>query len=245
MTEQRGLSRAVVERRATKTLAETAEEKLWRELDYFPTPPWAARAIAHRIKQLDPGASKLWEPACGEGHFAEPCKELFDVFASDIYAYGYGDVLDFLRAPPPPEDLRPDWIASNPPFIKAAEFIEHALRIARTGVVMLLRLSFCETVDRYPLLWSDNAGRLTTLMPFAERVPMQLGSWDPELSSATAYAAFCFHKGREATKPMGFPPGTRATYSRFDDAARFAKAAPIPLFEKMASAPLFTVQGEL
>ena len=40
------------------------------ELDYFPTPPWAARAGGELIKQIDPAAGSCWEPACGEGHMA-------------------------------------------------------------------------------------------------------------------------------------------------------------------------------
>jgi hypothetical protein len=39
----------------------------------------------------------VWEPACGEGHMAKVLKEYFGrLDASDIYPYGYGEVLDFL-----------------------------------------------------------------------------------------------------------------------------------------------------
>ncbi len=231
-------SAAVMEQRARGEIeSDSPEQKLWRALDYYPTPPWAARAIAHRIRQLDPGARTACEPACGEGHFAEPMREVFDVVrASDVYDFGYGEVRDFLHAPAPEAD--PDWIITNPPFVAAPEFIARGLSIARCGVAMLCRLAFVESVDRYPLLWGDGAP-LTTLMPFAERVPMQLGSWDPKLHTATAYAVFCFHKGRSPTPPMGFPPGTRQAYWRNTDAERFAKAEPLPLFDNMAAPPLF------
>mgnify|MGYP001548588805 CR=1 FL=1 len=234
------LSRAVVEKRAPeKTLSETAAEALFRGLDYFPTPPWAARAIAHRVKELDPGSVSVWEPCCGEGHFAEPLREVFGesrVLASDIYDYGYGATCDFFHFPF--ERLTVDWIITNPPFSLGEPFVQRALIAAQRGVIVLCRVAFLESVDRYDMLY-EGPNRLTTLMPFAERVPMQLGSWDPDLSSATAYAAFVFHKGRNALPPMPFRPGTKRTYWRDTDPARFAKPAPIPLFENVASAPLF------
>jgi hypothetical protein len=47
------------------------------ELDYFPTPPWAARAGAELIKRLDPAARSCWEPACGQGHMAHGLADYF------------------------------------------------------------------------------------------------------------------------------------------------------------------------
>ena len=37
------------------------------DLEFFPTPPWAARAGGELIRQLDPEAVNCWEPACGAG----------------------------------------------------------------------------------------------------------------------------------------------------------------------------------
>jgi hypothetical protein len=41
-------------------------------LDYFPTPPWATRALfEHVLPALGiDGVGTVWEPACGEGHMA-------------------------------------------------------------------------------------------------------------------------------------------------------------------------------
>ena len=41
-------------------------------LDYFPTPPWATRALfRHVLPVLGVEAiGRVWEPACGEGHMA-------------------------------------------------------------------------------------------------------------------------------------------------------------------------------
>jgi hypothetical protein len=55
-----------------------------------------------------------FEPACGDGHIAKPLKEYFgEIRASDIHAYGYGAVADFLNAPF--EAAPADWVITNPP----------------------------------------------------------------------------------------------------------------------------------
>lgn len=244
-------SRAVMERRSpAKVEEDTPLKRLWRNLDYFPTPPWAARAVAHRLRQYDPGATTIWDPMCGEGHFAEPLREVFgrdNVFSSDIYDFGYGAVHDFFEfegearrsassAPPP------DWIVTNPAFSKVFDFITYALTLARRGVIVApCRLALLEGGERCPMLY-EGANPLTTMMPFVERVPMQLGSWDPRLSSATAYAAFVFHKGRAPSPINPFKTGTKALYWHADDPARFAHSAPVPLFEKVAAAGMFATE---
>lgn len=245
MREQRAPSRAVIESHApSRVERDSAEQALWRALDYFPTPPWASRAIAHRLRDYDPGAEIIAEPACGMGHFAAPLAEVFgpgNLFASDIYAYGYGEVCDFLGERTAYDGREVDWFVTNPPFPLAAAFVMRALRLARRGVIVLCRTAFLESAGREVMLWEGDHP-LTTLMPFVERVPMQLGSWDPDLSSATSYSAFAFHRGRAATPPLPFRSGTRQLYTLSGDAARFALPAPVPLFDNMAALPLF--QGE-
>jgi hypothetical protein len=68
-------------------------------LDYFPLPPWGTRALMERVMpRLGVGRfASACEPACGEGHIAEPLREYFeDVFASDIHDYG-DDVVDLRK----------------------------------------------------------------------------------------------------------------------------------------------------
>lgn len=233
-------SSAVMQQRApSRVSTDDALKALWRNLDYYPTPPWTARAMAHRLREYDPGARVVGEPACGEGHMAEPMREVFGcsgVIASDIYDFGYGEVRNFLETTTQTAD-EIDWYMTNPPFGLAQQFIEHGLRLARRGVLVLCRVAFLESDERCPMLYEGNAP-MTALMPFVERVPMQLGSWDPELSTASAYAAFAFHKGRRDRTVIAFKSGTKLKYSRTDDAARFAKPAPVPLFERMGAPPL-------
>lgn len=219
--------------------ADDARTALYRRLDYFPTPPWAARAGAELIRSLDPDARTVWEPACGEGHMAAPLAESFDVFASDIHPFGFGDVANFLDdrefAPPSHADAA-DWIVTNPPFNAAARFLAVGLRTARRGVALLLRLSFLEGAARYPLFYG--AAPLSVCAVFAERVPMTLGRWDPKAASATAYAWFLWRKGETGASPRlaGIPPGTRQRLTRPNDAGRFGWRSDASLLDRMVAA---------
>lgn len=206
------------------------------KLDYFPTPPWAARAGAELIRALDPEASSVWEPAAGGGHLAHGFADYFaTVRESDIFPHREGlEVVDFLD--PEIEDASAfDWIATNPPFILAEEFIRLAIKRARRGVAMLVRLSFLEGVKRYGLLYGETPVALVA--PFAERVPMTKGRWDPAASTATAYAWFIWRTDRVVGDPVlrPIPPGRAKALSRTSDLDRFCAADPGDLFANRAA----------
>lgn len=204
----------------------------YRALDYFPTPPWAARAIGHFIREVDPDARTCWEPACGEGHMAHGLSEAFArVRASDIHPHGYGEVIDFMM-PWAGEGESADWIVTNPPFSSdwgsAAAFASLAWGRARRGVALLCRSQFEETVGRYALFHGPEGA--TFKVVFAERVAMTLGRWEPRASTASSYSLFVWLKPplRDAypQAPLwrGFPPGTRARFERESD-QQFARPA--------------------
>lgn len=205
--------------------------------DYFPTPPWAARAGAEIIAALDPGAWRVWEPACGGGHMAVGLADYFgEVFATDFNDYGWGGAhitdLDFLS-----DDAGRvgefDWIITNPPFVLGDAFVRKAWERANRGVAMLLRLVFLEGGKRYRLLYEDCP--LHAVAPFSERVPMVKGRWDPEASSATAYAWFIWLKPQPGVMRLPspivvpIPPGTKARLQRPDDIVRFNGRPEAPL----------------
>lgn len=165
-------------------------------LDYFPTPPWATRALcewiggkvghAHMKENLT-----VWEPACGEGHMSFPLSEYFaSVIYSDVVDYGiYGqEVADFLQCTP--RDA--DWIITNPPFRLAEQFITLAQMRAKSGVAMLVRTAFLESVGRYEKLFRDTPP--TTVLQFSERVPMHKGKLTAKGSTATAYCWVVWRK---------------------------------------------------
>ncbi|MBN8955120.1 MAG: hypothetical protein J0H17_00695, partial [Rhizobiales bacterium] len=191
-------------------------------LDYFPTPPWATRALLeHVLPQYASWNSSVWEPACGEGHIAEVLAERFrEVIATDIHDYGYGGVQDFLTCQVP--EKIPDWIITNPPFgDKAEAFVLHALQHARVGAAMFLRLQWLETVGRYERIFKPHPP--TMIAQFAERVPLHKGRWEHDGDTATAYLWIVWSKissGR-GTEFFWIPPGCRDTFQLEDDVARF------------------------
>ena len=202
-------------------------------LDFYPTPPWAARAGGELIKQLDPMARTCWEPAAGEGHMAWGLKDYFDAVAcSDIHDYGphLGLTGDFLSLSWPGA-FEIDWIVTNPPFVLGEAFIRKAWAQAARGVAMLLRLQFIEGGGRHALFTEDCP--LTVLAPFCERVPMHKGRWEPDGSTTTAYAWFIFAKAYALPDWAGpaslggqtqvrlIPPGTKDRLSKPGDRARF------------------------
>lgn len=155
-------------------------------LDDFPTPPWSTMALCEFLfeeNNLATVVDTVWEPAANRGYMVRPLEEYFtNVIASDIHDYGAGyPVQDFLNT----TRTDVDWIITNPPFVKAKEFIEHALTIADSGVAVIVRSAFLESVGRYEGLFKDNPP--TYVLQFVERVPMVEGRYDPKVSSATAY----------------------------------------------------------
>lgn len=208
-------------------------------LNYFPTPPWATRALLQHV--IPDAEGVAWEPACGEGHMARVLDEHFTlVHASDVHDYGCGRVGSFVGSGPDvipsPADTgfpSPDWIITNPPFSLAVEFAERGLGIAREGVALLVRTAWLEGIDRWERLFRDCPPAIVA--PFVERVPMTLGRWDPDADTATAYAWFVWRRtpllpgqsglGSWNTGGAGLiwiPPGCRQRLERPEDRRRFA-----------------------
>lgn len=197
-------------------------------LDFFPTPPWATRALLEQLYKLGFrfAGNTVWEPACGEGHMVRPLSEQFGrVIATDVFDYGRGYGLhDFLGAgglalSDAPHSRQPvGWVITNPPFNAAAEFARIALQRASCGVALLCRTAFAEGQERYRDLFKPQPEAWQ--MPFVERVVMHKGVlrdpdklyWDEAAqqwrrpSSATAYSWFVWlqpdasHAGREAAR---------------------------------------------
>lgn len=199
------------------------------DLDFFPTPPWATRALMeHVIPGVDRNAS-VWEPACGAGHMSDVLIEYCPrLLPSDVHKYGDHHIVGSFvgRGPDVLQPQHPhDWIITNPPFNLAVDFVERALGEARDGVAMLVRSSWMEGADRYKRLFLPRPP--TIVAPFVERVPMVKGRWDPAASTATAYAWFVWlqQPALAPTTLEWIPPGCRTRLTRPDDVARFAARA--------------------
>ncbi|MFE1598209.1 hypothetical protein [Methylobacterium sp. ID0610] len=199
-----------------------------KSLDYFPTAPWATRAfVRHVLPLLSPQPIRsAWDPACGEGHMAEVLRETVPaVLASDIFDYGRGyDVSDFLATGPGAPAHTVDAIVTNPPFKAAADFALRALALAPI-VALLCRVSWLEGAGRYERLFRLRP--VTLFAPYVERVPMHRGRWEPNGTTATAYAWFCWAADPLCTGIQMIPPGQRRRLTCPGDVARFAvPAAP-------------------
>ena len=164
------------------------------ELDDFPTPPWATRALIHECFNDNRTIHySCLEPACNRGYMAKALKEYFgSVETSDIKDYGYKGtkVADFLQHPYDAESF--DWVITNPPFKLAEEFIRESWRVSRIGFCLLVRTSFLEGVGRYQRIFSKIPP--TGIYQFSERVPMVKGRLDKNASTATSYSWLIWEK---------------------------------------------------
>lgn len=217
-------------------------------LDYFPTPPWATRALLEDVlfEQLgidshDFSRQLVWEPACGEGHMSGVLDEYTEALvATDVHDYsaegrhapGWFMAHDFLNSSPVEGDL--DWIITNPPFAddKTLQFALRAIDLAKIGVALFVRSQWAvEGVERYLHLFRDHPPTLVAF--FAERVPLHKGRWEPDGSTLTAYCWLVWIKGEVPNPPFWIPPGRRIERSREGDMARFTAhpvlAQPIEL----------------
>lgn len=198
-------------------------------LDLFPTPPWATRALVEEILRPRHMISEwmaAWEPAAGLGHMSDVLAETFrTVHASDVHDYGRGFAVGSFVGEGPDIAATPkaaDWIITNPPFNLAADFAERATDIAAVGTALLVRAVWAEGGDRYRRLFERNPP--SHIAQYCDRVAMTKGRWDPQASTATAYAWFIWYRSQEIadTRFLWIPPGAKARHTRPDDAARFA-----------------------
>lgn len=154
-----------------------------RASDFYPTPPEATMALLQFLN-LPPG-TRVWEPACGQGHIVRVLEQMgYSVIGTDIQTG-----VDFLTAP----CAACDWIITNPPFVLAEAFIrrcgEHGLPFA-----LLLKSQYWHAVCRYelfqslppgwilPLTWRpDFTGKGQALMD------MMWVVWPRAAGSVTAY----------------------------------------------------------
>lgn len=148
-------SSAVMQQRKARADLELGPRGFAAALNYFPTPPWATRALCEFLAgpslAEELGALSSWEPACGEGHMARPLAEYFgQVRATDVHRYAPEQVVcDFLTTGRTWSPV--DWIVTNPPFAMAERFIATALATARRGVAMFVRSAFTESEKREDL----------------------------------------------------------------------------------------------
>jgi hypothetical protein len=171
--------------------------------DVYETPDVAVHALL-AVERLP---RRLWEPACGPGAIVRVLRAAgHDVVASDLVDYGCPDSragINFLTETRAPPDVGA--IVTNAPFRHAAAFVAKGLALCPV-VIMLLRLSFLESVRRGPIL---DTGTLARVHVFANRLPMmhRHGWTGPRATSSVAHAWYVFD--RRHTGPITL---TRVTW---------------------------------
>lgn len=164
--------------------------------DQYPTPSWCVDVLLDYL-HLDGG---LWfDPCAGAGSIIQAVMRPDVVWhANDIEDFhpelrAYADpelrpfvkrimVGDFLKMKRAPRSY--DVILTNPPYSLAAEFVEHALSMART-VVMLLRLNFLESAKRETFFHEVGIPNVYVL---PQRPSFSLNRQGKRGTDATAYA---------------------------------------------------------
>jgi hypothetical protein len=163
-----------------------------RTFDFYSIPPIAVEALLEAERFTSD--TRIWEPAAGDGAIAHVLRARgFPVICSDIVQRAFplhftGDFFTQSKAP-----AGCTTIMTNPPYLNATEFAEHALEPV-SDVYLLLRLAFYESVRRTELL--EHRG-LRAVHVFRRRLPrMHRHDWNgPRSSSSIAFAWFAWRRG--------------------------------------------------
>jgi hypothetical protein len=157
-------------------------------LDDYPTPDWLIEAIIPKVQELKP--RRILEPACGRK------KAIVNILRRDVpkALVDYFDIVspwgkDFLATEPEPIY---DIIITNPPFVLAQQFIEHALKWRRndkSAVIILLRINFLGARKRGE--WLREHTPSVYVSP--RRPGFTLNQYGKPGTDATEYAWMCWN----------------------------------------------------
>ena len=176
------------------------------ENDYYATHPDSTQALLSVEEILYPAL----EPACGEGHISKLLNG--EVTNTDLVQRGYADyTIDFLNNDFSDGQFRT--VITNPPFNLFTEFVEEALRVSSSKVIMFGKLQALEGNKRATYLQTTP---LKYVYVFKSRQqPLRNGSdIDPLTnkkwaSSTMAFAWFVWEKGYEGNPQIKWLDTTR------------------------------------
>ena len=168
-----------------------------RGLDQFDTPPVALDPLFEH-EPLLAGVTRVCEPFCGKGNLVLAMRARgLTVFASDIADRGCPDstMLDFRAMTERPPGC--DVLVSNCAYADAMGHIEHALALRFRVIVLLLKLSFLCTDERYERL--HPRGHLCRVHVLAERLQgmhdaAHIAAGGKESSQSQVHAWFVFDR---------------------------------------------------
>lgn len=129
--------------------------------DFYETPPWQTQALLRRVQI----AGRVLECCAGDWSLANQLKGC-DVYTNDVDPMRAADFhMDASQAPNWQNFPVVDWVVTNPPFNKAFPILKNALKHARFGVVMLLRISFLEPTEERTEFLSDAPPQQQIVLP--------------------------------------------------------------------------------
>lgn len=153
--------------------------------DFYSTDPVAIDYLL-KYETFD---KNIWECACGNGNLS---KRLilhgYDVYSTDKYDRGYGDVLNFLNTN---KKFNGD-IITNPPYKMSTQFIIKALELTNRKVAMLFKIQFVESIKRYEHIFKDNPPK--KILPFVKRINCYRNDDRSLGNSAICYSWFVWDK---------------------------------------------------
>jgi len=126
----------------------------------------------------------VWDPACGSYNIPDRCVARgLEAVGSDILdRSGRGFLVDFFAT----DHLLAPFIVTNPPFVYAQRFVEHALKLGAAKVAIIQRLAFLEGQERGKMFRATPPARVWV---FSSRQSMPPGGMDvPAQNRSTAYA---------------------------------------------------------
>ena len=172
-----------------------------REKDNYETPAWCVDALLENHPSL--GNRSILEPCAGRGAIIEAIRHYCQERGQTLPTFSAVEVreeerqslkaladwvyvADFLSWKPKGTF---DAIITNPPFSIAQQIVERALEIAqgKAEVIMLLKLSFLATFERFPF-WQKHP--LSKLLVLRDRPSFTGGG-----SDNSEYAWMCWNSG--------------------------------------------------
>jgi hypothetical protein len=184
------------------------ESHLWarEEHDWYVEPEWCSA----RLFQMERFDGPVWDASCGGGNILRSARAAgLEAVGSDIVQRGAADFIgDFLT-------LGAEWpgdILGNPPFdlcddrkTKTHPWPQHALRIARGKVALLLPANWVQGDQRSRWLQHSGLARVLFIAPRPSMPPGQvIAAGGKPGNGTTDYAWFIWRPGHNGPAEIGW-----------------------------------------
>jgi hypothetical protein len=159
-----------------------------RDKDFYETPPWMTRALLAQVPEI---SGTILEPCAGDMSIARilSAEGGLKVFTNDVDPLRPADSHYDAADPAFATLMAPfvDWVITNPPYEMplCTNIVANAIRTARVGVAMMLRISFEE-----PTAKVNPRGPFLELNPLSRKLVMPRHSFTGDGKSDSATTAW-------------------------------------------------------